>query len=108
MSNAVQVITSESEFDSTIQSGVTLVDFFATWCRPCRAQMPILEQVANAVSGKAVVAKVDTDQLQSVALKYGVSAIPTLIVFKDGKIVTRFTGVQQANTLNATIKKACS
>ena len=107
MSDAVQIITSETEFENVIQSGVVLVDFFATWCRPCRTQLPILTQVADDVVGKAKVAKVDTDQLQSLALKYDVSAIPALIVFKNGNIADRFTGVQQAATLKAAIEKAC-
>lgn len=108
MSDAIQVITSETEFDTTIQTGVTLVDFFAPWCRPCRTLLPILTQVAEEVVDKAKVAKVDTDQLPSLAMRFEVSAIPMLLVFKDGNIVNRFTGVQSVPTLKTAIEKACS
>jgi len=108
MSDTIQIITSETEFENVIQSGVALVDFYAMWCGPCKAQMPILSQVANDLIGKAKVVKIDTDQLPSIAVKYDVSAIPTLIVFKDGNIVDRFTGIQQAATLKTVVEKACS
>ena len=95
-----------SSFDAAVAQGVVLVDFFATWCSHCATQAPILDDVARQVQGKALVAKLDVDQARSVAQAYGVSAIPTLIVFKDGHVFTRFLGVTQASVLVAAIESA--
>lgn len=106
MSEFVQEIRSEAEFQTAVESGVVLVDFFATWCGPCKMQAPILEDVAKAVHGKAKVIKVDTDQLSGLAQQYNVSSIPTLVVLKNGQTVDRFTGLQQAETLKTTVENA--
>ena len=95
----------ESNFAAEIQSGTVLVDFWAPWCGPCRMQTPILEQVGGKVAG-AKIAKVNVDEAGSVAAKFGVQSIPTLIVFKDGKPVKQFVGVQQAPTLIAALEAA--
>ncbi len=102
----VQQIASTAEFDTQIQSGIVLVDFFATWCGPCKMQLPILEEVAAAVGEKAKVIKVNVDDLQDVAAKYNVSSIPTLIVFANGKMLDRLVGLQQAATLQNTLTNA--
>jgi len=96
----------ERNFDATIAQGVVLVDFYATWCSHCRTQAPILDDVAEQVRGKAQVAKLDIDQARSVAQSYGVTAIPTLIVFREGEIFERFLGVTQAPILIAAIQSA--
>ena len=96
----------ESNFAAETQSGVVLVDFWAPWCGPCRMQTPILEQVAVQVAGKAKVAKLNVDEAPGVAAQFGVMSIPTLIVFKDGKLVKQFVGVQQAATLAKAIAEA--
>jgi len=106
MSDLVSIITSESEFDSVTQSGVVLIDFFTTWCGPCKRQAPILEDVAAAVVGKAKVAKVDTEALGGIARKFDITSIPTLIVFKNGQAIDRFVGLQQATTLQNALLKA--
>ena len=95
----------DSNFAAEIQSGIVLVDFWAPWCGPCRMQTPILEQVVGKVEG-AKIAKVNVDDAGSVAAKFGVQSIPTLIVFKDGKPVKQFVGVQQAPTLIAALEAA--
>ncbi len=95
----------KENFDATIASGVTLVDFWAEWCGPCQKQLPILEEVAKEVEGKAKVAKVNTDHAGEVAMNYGVSSIPTLIIFKDGEPVNKFVGVQSEDTLIEAIEK---
>ena len=106
MSDLVQIIASESEFETLMQSGVVLVDFFAQWCGPCKRQVPILEMVAADVAGKAKVVKVDTDALSGLAQRFDISSIPTLIVFKNGQVVNRFIGLQQSDTLKNTLLKA--
>ena len=87
------VVLDEANFGSQIQSGVVLVDFWATWCGPCKMQGPIVEQVAKQVEGKAKVAKLDVDAAPKAAGKFNIQSIPTLVIFKDGKAVKSFVGV---------------
>ena len=93
----------DSNFAAETQSGTVLVDFWAPWCGPCRMQGPILEQIVGKVPG-AKIAKLNVDDAGSVAAKFGVQSIPTLIIFKDGKPVKQFVGVQQAATLIAALE----
>ena len=89
-----------SEFNDIIASDKpTLVDFFATWCGPCRMQSPILEQVKNKVGDKATMVKIDIDKNQELAARYRVQSVPTLILFKSGEPVWRAVGVQQEHLL---------
>lgn len=80
-----------------------LVDFFATWCGPCKMQSPILEQVKSKVGDKATIVKVDIDRNQEIASRYRVQSVPTLIMFKGGEALWRAVGVQQAGVLEAKI-----
>ena len=93
----------DTNFDSQIQNGTTLVDFWAPWCGPCRMQGPILDRVAMQTQGKATVAKVNVDNAPGVATTYGIQSIPTLIVFRNGEAVHRFVGVQSEAALLAAI-----
>lgn len=99
MSNPNIKYLDDDSFDSAVEQGVTLVDFYADWCGPCRAIAPLIDELANEVNGKATIAKVDVDKAQKVSVKLGVHSIPTLIVFKDGKEVKRFVGVTMKNQL---------
>lgn len=76
-----------------------LVDFFATWCGPCKMMAPVLEEVALAKQGKAAVYKVDVDQEPELAQRFGVMSVPTLIVFKGGTAAQQFVGVQPKQAL---------
>ena len=99
MSDKVKEIASTDEFKSITGTGTVLVDFYATWCGPCRLQQPILENVAARIEGKAVIIKVDTDEHPEIAAQYQIEKIPTLIVFKDGQVAERFLGIQQEDIL---------
>ena len=95
-----------SDFNEMIKdSKPTLVDFFETWCGPCRVQGPILEQVKDKVGDAANVVKVDIDRNQALAAQYRVQSVPTLILFSNGEPVWRAVGVQQADLLEAKIRE---
>lgn len=94
----------DDNFDQTIAEGVTLVDFWAVWCPPCRIQNPIIEEVAQEIGDIAKITKLDVDHNPRAARMNGVQNIPTLIIFKDGKQVERYVGVQQKETLVAAIQ----
>lgn len=81
------VKVTDADFDSKVESGVQLVDFWATWCGPCKMIAPVLEELAADYEGKADILKLDVDENPSTAAKYEVMSIPTLIVFKDGQPV---------------------
>ena len=89
-------IISSAEFESeVIKSNVpVLVDFFATWCGPCKMLAPTLEEVGAEVAGRANVVKVDIDASPDLAQRFGVMSVPTLMVFKDGQVVNQAVGVQ--------------
>ncbi len=99
------LVMTSGNFDETISKGVVLVDFWATWCAPCRIQGPIVDELAKDMAGKAVISKLDVDDYRELAMRYQVTGIPTLIIFKDGQAVRRFVGVQQKETLAAAINE---
>jgi len=81
-----------ADFDATVAEGVTMVDFWAPWCGPCRMIAPVVEELAEEFDGKAKIVKVNTDEEQDIAVKYGVRSIPTIIFFKDGQQVDTMVG----------------
>jgi len=92
-------ILNEANFNDEIKEGVTLVDFWATWCPPCKMQGPIVEQLADDYAGKAKIAKVDVDQNQNLAAQFGIQAIPTLLIMKDGQLQEQLVGLQRKEAL---------
>jgi thioredoxin 1 len=81
-----------------------LVDFYAEWCGPCRMQGPIIEQLAQDFGPGAIIGKLDTDKASQTASHYGVRSIPTLMIFKDGKVVRQFVGMRQKEELDRELK----
>lgn len=96
----MKILTSK-EFETKIAEPgkVVLVDFFATWCGPCRMLGPILEQASASLAPNQEIHKLDIDESIDVARKYGVMSVPTMIVFKDGKEVNRIVGLRQKNQI---------
>ncbi|EUP64348.1 TPA: thioredoxin [Staphylococcus aureus] len=99
------VKVTDADFDSKVESGVQLVDFWATWCGPCKMIAPVLEELAADYEGKADILKLDVDENPSTAAKYEVMSIPTLIVFKDGQPVDKVVGVQPKENLAEVLDK---
>jgi thioredoxin 1 len=79
-------------FDDAVKEGVTLVDFWAPWCGPCRMIAPVIEELAEVYEGKATIAKVNTDEEQDIAVKFGIRSIPTVMIFKNGEVVDQMIG----------------
>lgn len=95
-----------SEFNNIIkESKPTLVDFFATWCGPCKMMHPILEKLKEKVGGSVSIIKIDVDRNQELSAQFGVQSVPTLIIFKDGEVKWRAAGVHSAEDLEAKLKE---
>jgi thioredoxin 1 len=104
-SKAVQQIT-DSDFDKVVSAGQPVfVDFWAPWCGPCRIVGPIVEELAPTYAGKAVIGKLNVDDNPNVAQRFGVTSIPTMMMFKDGKLVDRMVGAAPKGALQSFIDR---
>jgi thioredoxin 1 len=100
----ITTLTTEN-FSSEIAQGVVMVDFWATWCMPCKAMAPVINEIAGQTKGKVKVGKLDIDKNGPVANQYGIQAIPTILIFKDGQLVETLVGIQsKAALINALSK----
>ena len=97
-------INTAAEFDAAIKEGTVLVDFFATWCGPCKMLSPLLEEVAEE-NPNLLVLKIDVDEVGDLAARYGIQAIPTLMLFKNGQRIETRMGYQNKNQLVAFINQ---
>ena len=98
MSEKIKKFTEES-FSKEIKRGVTLVDFYADWCGPCRMMTPVLEKVADEHADDVVIAKLNIDDAQTIASTFQVTSVPTLILFKEGNEMGRLVGLRDAQAI---------
>ena len=101
--NVLQI--TDDNFESEVKNSAqpVLVDFWAEWCGPCRMLAPTIEELATEYQGKAKVGKLDTDENRNTAVKFGISAIPTVMIFKNGEVVKKFVGLTPKKDLKAAI-----
>ena len=101
------VTVTDANFDEQVLKNAkpVLVDFWAVWCGPCQIQGPIVEDIAKEMGDKAVIGKFNVDENPTIAQKYGIMSIPTLMIFKGGTVVKQFIGVQSKETLLSELNK---
>ncbi len=106
MSKLIEEIIGKEEFAAALASDKpVVVDFWATWCGPCRMQAPVLEEFAKEAEGKVRVVKVDVDENEEIAYQYKIASIPTLMVFKNGESVEKSVGLTSAAKLSEMVLK---
>lgn len=105
MSKTLIALT-EDTFSDTIKTGTTLVDFYADWCGPCRKMAPVLEQVAQEIQAEVKIAKLDIEAHSKVAHQFQITAVPTFVLFHEGKEVARFSGIKDVESMKEFIASA--
>ncbi len=100
------IILTDATFKKQIAKGVSLVDFWAEWCTPCKIQGPVVSEIAEEISDKAKICKLDVQHNQRIATELGIRNIPTIIIFKDGKPFKKFVGVKPKPVLMKALKTA--
>jgi thioredoxin 1 len=102
------ITLSKDTFIEYVGTGVTLVDFWAPWCGPCRIQLPVVDQLADELKGKVTVSKVNVDEEPELASAFGIMSIPTLMIIKDRKVIEQMMGVQSKEILESKLLSATS
>ncbi len=105
MEELIMKIVNTQEFNELMNEKAVLVDFFATWCGPCKMLSPVLESVAEKMKDKVTIVKVDVDRSPDLAAKFGVMSVPTMIMFKNGRQVDAFSGYMPEANLMANIER---
>ena len=110
MANETVLELTDANFDAEVVNGdqPVLVDFWAEWCMPCRMLAPVIDELATEYDGKVKVGKVDTDANKDVSMKFGISAIPTIILFNKGEVVKKFVGMTPKDEFKAELDKVSS
>lgn len=103
----MEAVFTSANFDAEVLGSdlPVVVDFFATWCGPCRMMAPVIEELAETYAGRVKIGKIDVDQNSDIAVRYGVMSIPTIILFKNGEIVQKSVGLQEKEVLENAIKE---
>lgn len=95
----------QAEFEGAIAEGVSVVDFFATWCGPCKMLSPVLEEISEEMDGEIKFFKVDIDENEGLAARFRITGVPSLVIFKDGKKEDMLVGLQPKANIIAELKK---
>jgi thioredoxin 1 len=95
----------DDTFQTEVAKGLVLVDFFAEWCGPCKMQAPILDALATEFKGKVTFAKIDVDEAPKTSNTFQITSVPTVILFKDGKEISRFIGLKDKETMKKSISQ---
>lgn len=105
MTNVIEL--NDVNFDSEVRNSTqpVLVDFYATWCGPCKKQLPIVDELAKEFTGKARIAKINVDQGRNASAEFGIASIPALLVFQNGKVVEKLVGLHSQSQLSSALKK---
>lgn len=103
----MELILNNNNFDETIKNGVVLVDFWATWCGPCKMLAPNVEEIAKGYEGRAVVGKVDVDENPDLAERFGIMSIPALFVFVNGEVKEKLIGYRLKMQIAEVLDKYC-
>ena len=99
------VVLNENNFDNTVANGLVLVDFWATWCGPCKMLAPTIDAIATEYKDRVVVGKVDVDENEAIARRFGIMSIPTLFLFKDGEVVEKLVVYRLKTELEQLLNK---
>lgn len=99
------VVLNKDNFDQVVANGVVLVDFWATWCGPCKMLAPTVDAIATEYKDRVVVGKVDVDESEDIARRFGIMSIPTLFLFKDGEVVEKLVGYRLKMELEQLLNK---
>ena len=102
------IALTKDNFVEQVNHGVSLIDFWAPWCGPCRVQLPIVDELATELKGKATIAKVNVDEEPELAAAFGIQSIPTLFIIKDKKVVDQMMGLQSKEILIQKLQQATS